>query len=135
MKNHLKTERTKEMPYLGGGPIRAGNRALGCDIWTPTLGFNWSYAGPKLKDRIPKRRRLLVYSTFPGIFDFTHRSMWASVTGNGIRFLRYCYVCLPPVPPNPSSLSLLTRFRALASMENSGAKSSSFSAFAHSSIR
>ncbi|KAL6322965.1 hypothetical protein AAG906_022868 [Vitis piasezkii] len=59
--------------------------------------------------------------------------MWASVTGNGIRILRYCYVCLPPVTPTPSSLSLLTRFGVLVSMENNSAKSSSFSAFAHSS--
>ncbi|KAL6311506.1 hypothetical protein AAG906_009855 [Vitis piasezkii] len=61
--------------------------------------------------------------------------MWASVTCNGIRFLRYCYVCLPPVTPTPSSLSLLTRFGALVSMENNSAKSSSFSAVAHSSRR
>ncbi|RVW76880.1 tRNA 2'-phosphotransferase 1 [Vitis vinifera] len=59
--------------------------------------------------------------------------MWDSVTGNGIRILRYCYVCLPPVTPTPSSLSLLTRFGVLVSMENNSAKSSSFSAFAHSS--
>ncbi|XP_034709329.1 tRNA 2'-phosphotransferase 1-like isoform X3 [Vitis riparia] len=59
--------------------------------------------------------------------------MWASVTGNGIRILRYCYVCLPPVTPTPSSLSLLTCFGVLVSMENNSANSSSFSAFAHSS--
>lgn len=35
--------------------------------------------------------------------------------------------------PTPSSLSLLTRFGILVSMENNSAKSSSFSAFAHSS--
>ncbi|KAL7203711.1 hypothetical protein ACSBR2_016881 [Camellia fascicularis] len=48
--------------------------------------------------------------------------MWFSVTSGGLRFLRYCFLSLPPV-----------RFRALAIMDSTTSnRTSSFSASAHS---
>ncbi|KAG5538571.1 hypothetical protein RHGRI_019226 [Rhododendron griersonianum] len=73
--------------------------------------------------------------------------MWASATCGGLQFMRYCLVYPPPVPFGAASSpsSLLTRFRALAIMDNVANKfrapslrdnttnrSSSSSAFAHS---
>ncbi|CAK9169443.1 unnamed protein product [Ilex paraguariensis] len=61
--------------------------------------------------------------------------MWASVTGGGLRFLRYHRVSLPPVPFVSSSSPPITIFRALARMDSAKytAGGSSFTASAHSS--
>ncbi|KAA8520506.1 hypothetical protein F0562_014762 [Nyssa sinensis] len=61
--------------------------------------------------------------------------MWPGLTSGRLRILRYCYVSVPQVPIGYSSTSssLLTNFRALAFMDKTNNKSSSFSVFAHSS--
>ncbi|KAA8515925.1 hypothetical protein F0562_019104 [Nyssa sinensis] len=63
--------------------------------------------------------------------------MWASITCGGLRILRNFCVSLPPFPfaASSTSSSLLTSFRALASMDKTDTKSSSFSSSIHSGRR